>query len=571
MVKDVIQVSLQKAIHSLWPDLMSLDVALEKPIHEHLGDYAVNVAFRIAQTVGQDVNDVLGVLKERLEAALPEEIQKIEIQKGYLNFFLTPQAVQNALVSMFHDQNFGYSDTGKGRKVIIEYPSTNVAKVMHYGNSRSAFIGDALARIYQATGYDVVRWDYIGDWGTSFGKIIKGYKLWGDEKLVLAKPIETLLALYVRFNAEAKTNKELEDEARNEFKKLELGDDENRKLWEWFRTVSLGESQKVYDRLGLLHFDVTIGESFYEKDIASLIDELLSIGIAQRSEGAVIINLDQFGLPPALIQKSDGASLYITRDIANVRYRLTTYQPAKILHIVGNEQALHFQQLRAIMKLLGLDDAIVEHVKFGLILGDNHKKLATREGNAVSLESVVDEAYARAHTIVHVKNPDLDEEQKKDIARVVAIGALKYDDLKEYRTSDIVFDWQKILDFHGNSGPYIQYTYARLANIVRKAPDHDVAAADFTFLGEPEALTLIKYMLEFPDILLRVVNTNAPNHLALFLYELANRANVFYESVRILPDEIEGRLFARLILVHMVMRTLSLGLQLLGIEVLSVI
>ncbi len=565
MIHDLVS----KIIGELWPQTQVGDFVLEKPQHSSFGDYAVSIAFRIAKETSSTPRDIAEKIVERLNALGLSEIDKIEIAGGgYINFFLSKQYLHNQLEQIFKNkEHIAINDLGHGAKVIVEYPSTNIAKPMHFGHSRVAFIGDALSNIYSASGYQVIRWDYLGDWGTSFGKVIAAYKMWGNKADIEREPLRSLVDLYVRFSAEAKDKPELEAKAREEFHKLEEGDSENLDLWQWFKKESLKESSAIYNILGLNSFDVTIGESFYDKEMKPLVEELSSKGIAQKSDGAVIVDLEKYNLPPALLQKSDGSSLYLTRDIANLRYRLATYNPAKILLVVANQQALHFEQLFAIAKILDLTSAELIHVKFGMVLGADHKKLATREGKAIDLGDVIKEAIQRAYSIVDAKHNDLSAEQKQTIAQTVAIGALKYNDLKEYRTSDIVFDWDSILDFNGNSGPYLQYTYARLKSILSKAAD--LSDYDLTLITEDKELAVIKHLLNYADAVSYSCETNAPNHLALYLYELATLANHFYESIPVLKDDNLLRRNARLVLIDSASTILKSGLKLLGIDVLE--
>ena len=581
MIRELIKQSTLQAVQTLWPDVAIDEVVLERPSRPEFGDYAVSVAFQVAKQIKHETQTVAKQLLQVMLRDKPSEIDKIEIAgHGYLNFFVATDFLQQELGRIAADAHYGRSQQGQGQTVIVEYPSTNIAKPMHYGHSRTAFIGDALSNIYEFLGYTVIRWDYLGDWGTSFGKLIAAYKLWGDKNAVEQAPLATLLELYVRFTTETATHPEFEALARSEFNKLEQGDQHNLELWQWFKSESLKETERMYRLLKLNTFDVTIGESFFEKDMKPLVGELLHKGIAKRSEGAVIVPLDdqldsaqsKHGLPPALLEKSDGASLYLTRDIANLRYRLETYKPTKILYVVANQQALHFEQLFAIARILGLTQAELVHVKYGLVLNQARKKLATREGKAVQLKDVIEEAIKRASAIVAEKNPQLSEDEQKTIAQTVAIGALKYNDLKEYRTSDIIFDWQKILDFSGNSGPYLQYTYARLMSIVAKVPDAvPTDSVRFDKLQEPTELAIIKQLLEFTQVLTESGLAYAPSYLALYLYELATRANNFYEHVRILDDNNSERLQARLQLISTTARVLKQGLTLLGIEVLATI
>jgi len=576
MLRDEISRLVGAAIREIWGpeiDLSRVSVEVERS-GDNLGDYAVSIAFVLGKLLGKSPVEVANRLAGELNKKRPPEVSKIEVAGGgYVNFFLAPGFLRKELAEIYKNrESYGKSKAGKGGTIIIDYSAPNIAKPMHVGHLRSTIIGDTLANIYEALGYKVIRWNYLGDWGTQFGNLIAAYKLWGDKKTVEREPIKTLEGLYVRFHGELKAKPELEQAGREEFQKLENGDKENRKLWGWFKRESLKEFEKMYKLLGV-EFDTYTGESAYEKNLAPTVAELKNQGIAEVGEGgSVVVKLDKFGLPPALIQKSDGASLYITRDIALLKDRLKKYKPEKILYVVANQQALHFQQLFAIAEMLGLNSAKLEHVKFGLILGENKKKLSTREGGAVTLEEMVMKAINLARDVVEKKATErgslLSEGEKEEIAQTVAIGALKYQDLKEHRNSDIVFDWGRMLDFTGNSGPYLQYTYARLSNIKKKA-GRAGGKPNFNLLVEKAETPLIKQLLEFPDAVKKASGANLTNHLALYLYELANLANRFYETVPVLKDENTSRRAARLALVETTASILKTGLGLLGIKVLE--
>lgn len=538
---------------------------------EGLGDYSTNIAFLLAKERGDSLEKVARGVVESLKKEFSREFEKIEIAKnGFINFYLSKEYLQKNLPNVFD-----FPGIGKNKTVIIEYSQPNIAKVMHVGHLRSTVIGDALANIYESLGHEVTRWNYLGDWGTQFGKLIAAYKIWGSEEEVKKNPIETLDRLYVRFHEEMKSRPELEERGRAEFKKLEEGDGENKKLWEWFREESMKEFVEIYGILGV-GFDTYIGESFFESGLKPLVKELLDKRTAQESEGAIIINLDEFGLPPALIQKSDGTSLYLTRDIAALEYRIKEFKPGKILYVVGNEQSLHFQQLAAIAKIFGFDEELVIHVKFGLILGEDKKKLSSREGKALAMKELINEAIELARKTVEEKNPELSEKEKKEVSRAVGIGALKYSILKERRNTDIVFNWQKILDFKGDSGPYLQYTFARLAGIKRKASGMSVHGhtdtskyQDIETLNRDTELSLMKKLIKFPEIVVMAGQENLVNLLTLYLYELCNLANKFYESSPVLSEEDEAIRSARLALVDLTASVLKTGLSLLGIEALE--
>ncbi len=394
------------------------------------------------------------------------------------------------------------------------------------------------------------------------------YRKWGDKAAVEKDPIPTLTALYIRFHDEAKNNESLEDEARAEFRKLEQGDKENRKLWGWFKKESMREFNRVYQTLGI-DFDIDIGENFFEKELERVVSELTEKGLTKESEGGLIIPLDKFNLPVALVRKSDGGSLYLTRDLANLEYRLKEYEPAKILYVVGNEQSLHLSQVFAVFDLLGLARGVeLLHVKYGMVLGESGKKLSTREGNVVSGEEVLQKALGLARGIVQDKNPGLSRQEQEDVAQAVAIGALKYTNLKENRNSDIIFDWQKMLDFSGDSGPYLQYTYARLQSIKRKARrvDYYWPRRQLHLLKDERELALIRAIAEYPYALLAALENTAPNLLCSYLYGLANTANSFYEACPIMKEEDSNLRVARLKLIDAVTQTLKNGLRILGIK-----
>ncbi len=544
----------------------NLDFKVSVPEFRSQGHLTTNVAFILASRKKTSPmaagNDLVKALLKK--PAGKKMFSKIEIaHPGYINFWLSDEFLQSEFVKISKAKNkYGKQNLGRGKKIICEYSDPNIAKRMGVHHLRGTIIGDALANLYEFLGYKVVRWNYLGDWGTQFGQLISAYKLWGKKGVIEKNPIAELQKLYVRFHAEMKKNPELAERGRQEFKKLEEEDSENRKLWLWFKKESLKEFERIYKILGV-SFTNFIGESFYEKDMKKLVVDLLRKGPAHRSEGAVIIPLDKFGLPPALIQKTDKASLYLTRDIANLKYRLKKYKPAKILYVVGNEQALHFQQLFAITKILDLDKIELGHIKYGLVLGGGGKKLATREGKAVVLEDVIDKAVLLAGKIVDKKNPDLPVRKRKAIAQAVGIGALKYNDLSQNRLSDINFDWQKMLSLEGNSAPYLQYTYARLKSILRKAGKR--GRFSVKQLSGQADLDLVVKLMRFPDILEETANTYLPNYLSDYLYDLARETNMFYQTQPVLKSE-PGLREARLKLIEVVAETLKTGLGILGIK-----
>jgi len=530
------------------------------------GHYSTNVAMRLAKDLGRNPQEVGLELAAKIREAAPKNLfEKVEVAgPGFINFFLSAKTLQAELSEIYKNRkDYGNINVGKGKKVIVEYSQPNIAKKMHVGHLRSTIIGDSLANIFEACGYKVVRWNYLGDWGTQFGKLIYAYKQWGNKAAVKKNPIEELLRLYVYFHDQVKTDATLGDRGREEFKKLEDGDRENRALWKWFREESLKEFKKIYKTLGI-NFDVWIGESAYEKQMAPIISELKKKGLAKESEGALVVDLTEENLPVALVAKSDGASLYLTRDLASARDRNKKYKPQQIIYVVANEQTLHFEQMFAVAKKIGVGSADLKHAKFGLVLGEDRKKLSTREGRAIQLEELISKILVLAEAAIDKKSSGLSAAKKRKIAHAVGIGALKYNDLKENRNSDIVFDWERMLDFSGNSAPYLQYTRARLNRIIKKAGK--VYEVDFKVLNGEAEFGLIKKLLDFPEEIKKSAETLYTNNLATYIFSLAVLANKFYETTPILKEESKAKRAAYLALISCVSEVIKRGLNLLGIE-----
>ena len=535
---------------------------------EARGHLSTNAAFPLSKETGASPMEAAEELKKHLEEKGADFFSKIEVaEPGFINFWLKPEMIRREFVRMVGPRKIASRSRGT---IIVEYSQPNIAKPMHVGHLRSTIIGDALANVLEFAGCEVIRWNYLGDWGTQFGNVIAAYKLWGDKKEVERAPVEVLAGLYARFHEEMKKDPALEARGREEFRKLETGDKENRELWEWFKEESIKELNKIYKLLDI-KFDEWISESFYEKNLPSLIESLLKNGIAKESEGAVIIPLEKFNLPPALIRKSDEGTLYLTRDIANLEYRLKEYKADSILYVVDNGQSLHFQQLFAIAEILGLEGDFA-HIKFGLVLGEDLKRLSTRAGRHIALLEVINEAVSRARKIIEGKQPvrqaqgepEMSDEEKKEIAQVVGIGALKYNDLSQSRVADITFDWDKMLSLQGNSAPYLQYTYARLKSILRKAGN--IPSLETGAIEKEADLRLILRLAFFPEVIKAVSENYLPHQLATYLYELARAINDYYEKEPILKAETDLRA-ARLKLVRAASETLETGLGLLGIRV----
>ena len=535
------------------------------PEKQEFGHYATNVALLVASRAKRSPRETAEEFIRNLKQAAPGLFARVEVAgPGFINMWIAPEAVREEFEKVSKERTFGRGKPGSLGSAIVEYSQPNIAKQLHTGHLRNTVLGSAVANVLEFSGWRVIRWNYLGDWGTQFGKLIVAYKRWGKKSVIEKNPIEELEKLYIRFHEAAKNDEALEAAGREEFRKLEAGDRENKLLWNWFKKVSLKEVGEVYKMLGAA-FDTYIGEAFFESKMAPLVAELLARGAAKESEGAVVVPLEDRGLPPALIRKSDGASLYLTRDIAALAYRTKKYRPEKFLYVVGNEQTLHFAQLFAVAEKLGLArDCELTHLKYGLLLGETGKKMSTREGTAIPVRALIEKAVALAGSVVRKKNPGLAIKKREAIARAVGIGALKYALLKENRMSDIVFDWEKMLDLRGDSGPYLQYTHARLVSILRKSSGK--GGYDLGLLTEEPELALMRKILEFPEAVALSVELLATNALAQYLYELGQAANKFYETTRVLTASPLLYRNALLRLVRVASRTLERGMALLGIE-----
>ncbi len=548
-----------------------VEVALTRDLGH--GDYTTNVALKVASKWGVPPKEAAQTLLDELKTSrvIARYAAKVELAgPGFINFTLKPEVLLHELAAV---SNGEVTPVFKGKRVIVEYSSPNIAKPMHIGHLRSTIIGQAVANIYQTLGAKVIRLNHLGDWGTQFGKLISAFKMWGSRSAVHRHPIEELLKLYVKFHEVLKEQPDLERRGQEEFKKLEEGDRKNRALWQWFRTESLREFDVLYKRLGVKFTHVT-GESFYEKMLPGVVADFLKRKLAvKNTDGSVVVHLEGEGLPPALIQKSDGVSLYATRDLAAIRYRVQHYKPQAILYVVGNEQALHFEQVFAAARHAGYAPHHLEllHLKNGLVLGEDGLKLATREGKIIKLDDVLQEAVTRARAIVDKKNNKLAPKVRAQVAEVVGVGALKYNDLSQNRHTDITFNWDKMLSFEGNSGPYLQYTYVRLKSILRKAKSAKVRVAK-TF--KPSVLTslaqsdvqMLRLTVRYPEAVLRAARENGPHLLAQYLYELATATNSYYHDSPVLSAKEPVRSF-RLYLVSTVAGVLKHGLSVLGIGV----
>ncbi|MGD9896736.1 MAG: arginine--tRNA ligase [Candidatus Methylacidiphilaceae bacterium] len=484
---------------------------------------------------------------------------------GFLNFRLKPERCVQAFLALVGDPRLGIERTKKPETVVIDYSSPNIAKEMHVGHLRSTILGECLARVYRFLGHRVITVNHLGDWGTQFGMVLLGFKQRREEALLKDRPLEYLEELYQQVQAAAKEDPAIREEAKAELRKLQNGDPENLALWRHFVDTSRAELDRIYEELGV-HFDFTLGESAYRELLPSVVHDLSAAGIARPSEGAICVffpNDPELKDKPFLIQKSDGAYLYATTDLAALRFRIAEWKADRILYVTDGRQRLHFRQLAATAKRWGLPVKI-EHVWFGSILGEDNKPLKTREGKPIKLRELLSEAQRRAYAIIETKRPDLPEERKVRIAHAVGIGALKYADLLQNRNLDYVFRWDKLLSFEGNTVPYLLNAYVRIEAILRKADASGLSAASGP-LAAPSEVRLVKLLLDFASILERVQSENRPHFLCTYLYEVARSFHQFYEACPVLtaPPPTQG---ARLSLCRGTAATLGTGLTLLGIE-----
>ena len=531
---------------------------IEVPKYAEQGDLAFP-AFSLAKVLRKAPQ---AIAQEIVEAVADEHISKAVAMGPYANFFLSKGKFADETLHTVLEQReeYGNFDFGQGRNAIVDMSSPNIAKPMSMGHLRSTVIGNAIANLEKKVGYNPIKINHLGDWGTQFGKLIVAYKKWGTKEAVEQDPIAELLRLYVKFHDEAESDSSLEDEGRAWFKKLEDGDAEAEELWNWFKSESLKEFNRVYDILGIT-FDSYNGEAFYNDKMDPIVEYLESNGIATIDRGATVVHLDNYDLPPALIKKSDGATLYITRDLAAAHYRKATYDFAKNIYVVGNEQANHFRQLKAVLSEMGRDwQENMIHVGFGLItLGG--KKLSTRKGKIVLLEEVLREAEELALKQIEAKNPNLPN--KEQVAKQVGVGAVIFHDLKNDRTNNFDFNLEEVVQFEGETGPYVQYTRARAMSILRKA-GVSVDLSQALELEDDYAWEVLKQIENYPNIVKYAESKFEPSVISKYVISLAQAFNKYYANSRILQED-EG-LNARLALVEATAVILKQGLAILGVE-----
>ena len=535
---------------------------METPPELKMGDIALP-CFILAKSLKKAPQMIASELAEFFDG--DAVFSKVEAVGPYLNFFCDRSKFISDVLNKVNSENENYakSELGKGKTVLIEFSSPNIAKPFHIGHLFSTAVGHSLSRIYEFLGYDVVRLNHLGDWGTQFGKLISAYKRWGVREVIEKDPINELLKIYVKFHEEAEKNPDLDNEAREYFKALEEGEPETTKLWQYFRDISLQEFKRVYDMLGV-SFDSYAGESFYSDKMDEVVRILDGKGLLCESEGAKVVKLDELNIPPCIILKSDGATIYATRDIAAALYRKRTYDFSKNIYVVGTPQELHFRQIFAVIKKAGFewaDDCV--HVNFGLVKFPD-KKLSTRHGDVVFLEDVLNESVQKTLDIIKNNNPDMDG--KEEVASKIGIGAVLYTFLKNSREKDIVFSWDSMLDFDGESAPYVQYSYARGKSILRRC-ETDYANPDFSKTVSDEEYELVKQINAFSEAAQDAAAKNEPFYINRYVTNLARCFNKFYNSYPILKGDVDEQTRkARLAIVDATVQVIKSALYLLGIE-----
>ena len=554
--KKLIASELASVIDSL--DQEAIFNLLEQPKNSDMGDIAFP-AFSLAKVERKAPQMIAAEIAEKINS---QAFEKVVATGPYVNFFLDKAAISEAVIKEIIEKGSDYAQQteGKEQNITIDLSSPNIAKPFSVGHLRSTVIGDALSNIFKKMGYNTIKINHLGDWGKQFGLLMVAYKKWGSKEAVEANPIDELLKLYVRINAEIENNPALDDEGRLWFKKLEDGDPEATQLWQWFRDESLVEFNRIYKLLNV-EFDSLNGEAFYNDKMDEAVQILEEKGLLEESRGASIVNLDDVELPPAMIKKSDGATLYITRDIATAIYRARTYNFVKNVYAVGQEQSNHFKQLKAVLKKMGFDwsDDMI-HVDFGLVT-KNRQKLSTRKGNIILLEPTLQEAISRAKAQIEAKNPDL--ENKEQVAQAVGVGAVKFYDLKTDRRNGYDFDLEAMVSFEGETGPYIQYAYARIQSLLRKADFQPNAQANYS-LSDAESWEIIKLLQDFARVIKRASVNYDPSLIAKYAISLAQAFNKYYAHTRILDESPERD--SRLALSYATAVVLKEALRLLGVE-----
>ena len=541
--------------------LEEITALIEVPPNKDMGDFAFP-CFKLAKVFRKAPNMIAAELSEKIEAK--GVISNVTPLGGYINFFVNKSQLAETVIKdvLTKKEKYGHSDLGKDKTIVIDFSSPNIAKPFHIGHIRTTVIGNALYKIYDSQGYNTVRINHLGDYGTQFGKLIVAFKLWGNKEAVEANPIPELLKLYIQFHDEAERHPEMEDEARAWFTKLENGDKEAKELWQWFRDESLKEFARVYDLLDI-EFDSYNGESFYSDKMDRVIDIIKDKGLLQESQGTNIVDLEEYNMPPALITKNDGSTLYMTRDLAAALYRKENYDFEKCIYVVGSQQSLHFQQLFKVLELVGFEWAKdMVHVPFGMVALEEGT-MSTRKGRVVFLVDVLKQAIEKTKETMLTKNPNalnVDE-----IAKQVGVGAVVFQELSNSRIKDYTFSWSRTLSFEGETGPYVQYTHARCCAVLRKAEEEVTTDINYELLNDVDSAEVLKVIASFNKTILNAMRKNEPHIITRFVLDLAQAFNKFYHDNSILVEDAELRK-ARLALVCATRQALENGLKLLGMQ-----
>ena len=564
-IKEVLKNQNNEKLNQSQISLNDLKGYIEKPNNKENGDYAFPT-FRLAKSLKKSPQIIANDIKETIKIE-NDKIEKMEVVGGYLNFFVNKKLLTKEVLKEINlkQEKYGESEEGKGKNIIVEYSSPNIAKEFHIGHLRTTLIGSALYNIYKYLGYNTIGINHLGDYGTQFGKMIEGYKRWGDEYNIEENPIEELTKIYIRINDLCKQDEKVLEQCRENFKKLEDGDEYCTKLWEKFRALSLKEFNKTYDLLGV-KFDSLKGEAFYADKTKEVIDLLEKQGKLIESEGAKIVDLSEKGMPPCIICKSNGSSIYATRDLAAILYRARTYDFDKCIYVVAYEQNLYFKQIFEVAKYLGLDKKYTDgltHVAYGMTRLATGR-MSTREGNVIKVNELLNEAIKKVLDIINEKNPSLEE--KEENAKKIGIGAVVFSNLCTTNIKDQIFDWNTVLNFNGETGPYIQYIYVRTKSVLEKAgKTPKLENVDLNLLNDEASQEVIKNLYEFNQTLQSVVEKNEPSILARYLIELAQSFSNFYNENKIICDDKELQ-EARVFLTYSTGIVLKTGAKLLGIE-----
>ena len=538
---------------------------IEVPANKEMGDFSLP-CFKLAKELKKAPQMIATEIKEKLSIS-DDIVLETKVVNGYLNFYLNPMIIAKTVLEEFDNkkEKYGSSNIGNNKTVVIDYSSPNIAKPFHIGHLRSTVIGNALRNIYKFLGYNVVGINHLGDYGTQFGKLIEGYKRWGSEYNIENNPIDELTKIYIRINNLCKEDESVLEDCRNNFKKLEDGDEYCTKLWQKFRDLSLKEFQKVYDLLDV-HFDSSNGEAFYSDKMPEIVQILEKTGKLVESEGARVINLDEYNIPPCIIEKTNGSTTYATRDLAAIMYRVRTYNYDKALYVTSYEQNLHFKQVFETAKLLGLDKKYtdgLEHIPFGMVQLKTGK-MSTREGNIIKLEELLNEAITRASKIIEEKNSNL--ENKEEVAKKVGIGAVIFNDLYNSRIKDEIFDWDIMLNFNGETGPYLQYMYVRTNSVLEKANKvPNIQNVKIELLNDNASIYLIKEMYNFENIVKQSAEKNEPYIISRYLINIAKAFSSFYNDNKIICEDTDLQ-NARVYLTYCTKIILKTGASLLGIQ-----